>query len=329
MLVTGGAGFVGSDFVRTTVERRDADVTVLDALTYASDRRNLAPVEGRFTFVEGDVADEAVVEPLVAQADVVVHFAAESHVDTSIVDPATFVRTNVVGTLTLLQAVRRWGVRYHHVSTDEVFGDLPLDAEAPAFTASSPYRPSSPYAASKAASDHLVRAWVRTYGIAATLSASSNVYGPYQHPEKLIPHTITTALDGGRPRVYGSGRQVRDWVHVADHTSALWAILERGTPGETYLVGAENRYENRWVVETLLALAGRAPHEYDLVADRPGHDLRYAVDPSRLRDELGWRPRVTDFRDGLRATVEWYRANEAWWRPKRATAEARYAALGR
>ncbi len=329
IVVTGGAGFIGANFVHHVVrEHPETQVTVLDALTYAGDRRSLDPVADQITFVTGDVADAGTVDPLVAAADAVVHFAAESHNDNSLADPWPFVQTNVVGTYTLLEAVRRHGTRFHHVSTDEVYGDLELDDPAK-FTPTTPYNPSSPYSATKASSDMLVRAWVRSFGVAATISNCSNNYGPYQHVEKFIPRQVTNVLDGVRPKLYGTGQNVRDWIHVDDHNAAVWQILTRGQIGETYLIGADGEVDNKTVVETLLELMGQPRDAYDLVSDRPGHDMRYAIDATRLRDELGWTPRFTSFRDGLAATVDWYRANEAWWRPQKDATEAKYATLGR
>jgi dTDP-glucose 4,6-dehydratase len=329
ILVTGGAGFIGANFVQQTVrERPDAEVTVLDALTYAGDERSLAPVADRVRLVRGDVADADVVDGLVASSDLVVHFAAESHNDNSLHDPTPFVHTNVIGTFTLLEAVRRHDVRYHHISTDEVYGDLELDDPAK-FTPTTPYNPSSPYSSTKASSDLLVRAWVRSFGVRATISNCSNNYGPYQHVEKFIPRQITNVIDGVRPKLYGTGANVRDWIHVEDHNAAVWAIVERGQIGETYLIGADGECDNRTVVETILELMGHERDAYDLVSDRPGHDLRYAIDASRLRDELGWAPRYRDFRSGLAATIDWYRDNEAWWRPSKSATEDRYSVLGR
>ncbi|WP_264029944.1 dTDP-glucose 4,6-dehydratase [Cellulosimicrobium sp. SH8] len=328
MLVTGGAGFIGSNFVHQSVrERPDVEITVLDALTYAGDRSSLDPVADRVRLVQGDIADADVVDPLVAEHDLVVHFAAESHNDNSLNDPSPFVRTNVVGTFTLLEAVRRHGVRFHHISTDEVYGDLELDDPAK-FTPTTPYNPSSPYSSTKAASDLLVRAWVRSFGVEATLSNCSNNYGPYQHVEKFIPRQVTNLIDGVRPRLYGAGLNVRDWIHVEDHNSAVWRIIDAGRIGETYLIGADGETSNLDVVRTLLEIFGRPSDDFDHVADRPGHDLRYAIDASRLREELGWEPRYTDFRDGLAATVDWYQENESWWRPAKAGVEATYAASG-
>ena len=329
LLVTGGAGFIGSNFVQLTVrERPDVHVTVLDALTYAGDRASLAPVADAITFVEGDVTDAPLVDQLVADTDVVVHFAAESHNDNSLHDPWPFVRTNVIGTYQLLEAVRRYDVRLHHISTDEVYGDLELDDPAK-FTPETPYNPSSPYSSTKASSDLLVRAWARSFGVQATISNCSNNYGPYQHVEKFIPRQITNVVDGVRPKLYGTGENVRDWIHVDDHNAAVWTILEKGRIGETYLIGADGEKDNKTVIELILELMGQEPTAYDHVNDRPGHDLRYAIDASKLRDELGWRPQYTTFRDGLAATIDWYRANEAWWRPQKDATEAKYAQLGR
>ncbi|MDC7123247.1 dTDP-glucose 4,6-dehydratase [Cellulomonas fimi] len=329
LLVTGGAGFIGSNFVHQTVrERPDVQITVLDALTYAGDERSLDPVDGRVVFAKGDIADPDVVDSLVRDVDVVVHFAAESHNDNSLHDPWPFVRTNVIGTYQLLEAVRRYDVRYHHISTDEVYGDLELDDPAK-FTPDTPYNPSSPYSSTKASSDLLVRAWARSFGVRATISNCSNNYGPYQHVEKFIPRQITNVIDGVRPKLYGTGENVRDWIHVDDHNSAVWAIIERGRLGETYLIGADGEENNKTVVEAILEIMGQSPDAYDLVNDRPGHDLRYAIDSTKLREELGWTPQYENLRAGLEATVQWYRENESWWRPKKDATEAKYAQLGR
>ncbi|GIG22874.1 dTDP-glucose 4,6-dehydratase [Cellulomonas chitinilytica] len=329
ILVTGGAGFIGSNFVHQTVrERPDVRVTVLDALTYAGDERSLDPVEGKVVFAKGDIADPDIVDSLVKDVDLVVHFAAESHNDNSLHDPWPFLRTNVIGTYQLLEAVRRHGVRYHHISTDEVYGDLELDDPAK-FTPDTPYNPSSPYSSTKASSDLLVRAWARSFGVQATISNCSNNYGPYQHVEKFIPRQITNVVDGIRPKLYGTGENVRDWIHVEDHNSAVWAIIERGRIGETYLIGADGEENNKTVVESILEIMGQPSDAYDLVSDRPGHDLRYAIDSTKLREELGWTPRYENFRAGLEATVQWYRANEAWWRRQKDATEAKYAQLGR
>jgi len=328
MLVTGGAGFIGANFVHQTLrEHPEHSVTVLDALTYAGNEASLAPVRGDIEFVHGSVADGELVDRLVARHDVVVHFAAESHNDNSLRDPSPFLQTNLVGTFTILEAVRRHGVRLHHISTDEVYGDLKLD-DHDKFTHETPYNPSSPYSATKAGSDLLVRAWVRSFGIHATLSNCSNNYGPYQHVEKFIPRQITNVLAGLRPKLYGAGENVRDWIHVDDHNAAVHLILEKGRSGETYLIGADGEKDNREVLALILELTGQPADAFDFVTDRAGHDLRYAIDATRLRNELGWAPRYTDFRDGLAATVDWYRDNEAWWRPLKGEVEAQYAAAG-
>ncbi|HYP46205.1 MAG TPA: dTDP-glucose 4,6-dehydratase [Propionibacteriaceae bacterium] len=327
-LVTGGAGFIGANFVRHLLARTDQPVTVLDLLTYAGNRRSLAGLpEGRCTFVHGDICDAGLVDELVSGADWVVHFAAESHNDNSLRDPSPFVTTNLVGTYTLLEAVRRHSVRFHHISTDEVYGDLALDDPA-RFTETTPYNPSSPYSATKAGSDHLVRAWVRSFGVQATLSNCSNNYGPFQHVEKFIPRQITNVLDGRRPKLYGAGANVRDWIHVEDHSAAVLRILESGRIGQTYLVGADGEVDNRQVIETVLELMGQPKDAYDQVTDRAGHDLRYAIDASLIREELGWSPRYSDFRAGLAQTIEWYRDHPEWWRGNKADTEARYAERG-
>jgi dTDP-glucose 4,6-dehydratase len=326
LLVTGGAGFIGSNFVHHVLSNTDAAVTVLDKLTYAGNRASLSGLPpDRFVLVHGDICDTDLVDRLVADHDAVIHFAAESHNDNSLRDPSPFIATNLVGTFTLLEAVRRHGTRYHHISTDEVYGDLELD-DPRRFTEATAYNPSSPYSSTKAGSDLLVRAWVRSFGVRATISNCSNNYGPYQHVEKFIPRQITNVLDGGRPKLYGAGQNVRDWIHVEDHSSAVLLILNEGRIGETYLIGADGEQSNRQVVETILELLGRPRDAYDQVTDRIGHDLRYAIDSAKLRRELGWQPKYADFAAGLAQTIDWYRANEAWWRPQKATTEAAYAA---
>lgn len=327
LLVTGGAGFIGANFVAHVLAHTDLQVVVLDALTYAGHQAALDTFPAdRVRFVRGDIADAEVVDAVMGDCDAVVHFAAESHNDNSLHDPRPFLDTNVIGTYTLIEAARRHERRFHHISTDEVYGDLELD-DPQRFTEQTPYQPSSPYSSTKAASDLLVRAWVRSFGLQATLSNCSNNYGPWQHVEKFIPRQITNLIDGRRPRLYGEGKNVRDWIHVDDHCSAVLAVLQRGTIGETYLVGADGERSNRQVVEQLLVAVGREADDFDLVADRPGHDLRYAIDATKVRTELGWAP-VYDFDEGLAATVEWYRANEAWWRPVKEATEARYALSG-
>lgn len=328
LLVTGGAGFIGSNFVHHVLAHTDHHVTVLDKLTYAGNRASLDGLpEHRLEFVHGDVADADLVDELVAAADAVVHYAAESHNDNSLDRPEPFLHSNVIGTFTVLEAVRRHGRRLHHVSTDEVYGDLELDDPA-RFTESSPYNPSSPYSSTKAGSDLLVRAWTRSFGVAATISNCSNNYGPYQHVEKFIPRQITNVLWGIRPRLYGEGRNVRDWIHADDHSSAVLLILEKGRIGETYLIGANGEKDNKTVVELILTLMGEDADAYDRVPDRLGHDLRYAIDPTKLRGELGWQPGYGDFEHGLAATIEWYRTHEDWWTPAKEATEAFYARLG-
>jgi dTDP-glucose 4,6-dehydratase len=328
LLVTGGAGFIGANFVHSTVREHPEDsVTVLDALTYAGRRESLADVEDAITFVHGDVSDAELVSNLVADSDAVVHFAAETHVDNSLEDPGTSLHSNVIGTYAILEAVRRHSVRLHHISTDEVYGDLELGVPQ-RFTESTSYNPSSPYSATKAASDMLVRAWVRSYGVHATISNCSNNYGPYQHVEKFIPRQITNVLTGRRPKLYGAGANVRDWIHVEDHNSAVRRILEKGEIGRTYLIAAEGERDNLTVMRSILEMMGRDPDDFDHVTDRVGHDLRYAIDPSSLYNELGWTPKHANFDEGLLATIDWYRANESWWRPLKDTAEARYAERG-
>ena len=323
MLVTGGAGFIGSNFVHMVCGRGLHEVIVLDKLTYAGNRDNLAGLD--VEFVHGDVADASVVEPLVARADTVVHFAAESHNDNSLADPSPFVHTNVVGTYTLLEAVRRFGARLHHISTDEVFGDLPLHGDEK-FAETTAYNPSSPYSATKAGSDHLVRAWIRSFGINATISNCSNNYGPYQHVEKFIPRQITNILTGQPAKLYGTGAQVRDWIHVDDHNAAVLAILERGRIGETYNIGAGGKHvTNKEVIETICELMGGT---YEHVADRPGHDQRYTMDATKIRRELGWAPQHTDLRGGLEQTIAWYTDNRWWWEADKATIEQKYAERG-
>ena len=329
ILVTGGCGFIGANFVRYVARNHpDTHITVLDKLTYAGNPENIAGLpQSQVELVVGDICDAALLGRLVPKCDAIVHFAAESHNDNSIADPEPFIRTNVEGTMRLLEAARRYDVRFHHISTDEVYGDLALDDPA-RFTEHSPYRPSSPYSASKAASDHLARAWVRTYGLRATISNCSNNYGPYQHVEKFIPRQITSILEGMRPKLYGTGANVRDWIHVDDHSSAIWEILTRGSIGETYLIGADGEKSNIDVLRMILRLMGQPEDAFDWVRDRPGHDRRYAIDPTRLRIELGWRPAHTDFERGLQGVIDWYTDHRDWWEPVKAATEARYRAQG-
>jgi dTDP-glucose 4,6-dehydratase len=329
IIVTGGAGFIGSNFVHYVYrERPDWHITVLDALTYAGNRENIAGLDPeRVTFVEGNITDAELVDRLVTDHDAVVHYAAESHNDNSLQNPRPFLDTNIIGTYTILEAVRKHGKRLHHISTDEVYGDLELD-DPNRFTENTPYNPSSPYSSTKAGSDLLVRAWGRSFGVLATISNCSNNYGPYQHVEKFIPRQITEILEGRRPKLYGTGENVRDWIHTEDHSSAVLTILEKGKIGETYLIGANGEKDNKMVIELILRELGLDPNAYDHVHDRPGHDMRYAIDSSKLRTELGWSPTYTDFETGLRDTIEWYKTKEAWWKPQKQKTEDKYKVQG-
>ena len=332
IVVTGGAGFIGANFVRFLLEEHpEVEVNVLDSFTYAANRDSLTGFtpeqEARLTITDGDISDPEIVDQVCKDADAIVHFAAESHNDNSLIGPRIFVESNVLGTFVLLEAARKYDLRFHHVSTDEVYGDLPLEG-GDKFTPETAYNPSSPYSASKAASDHLVRAWVRSFGVRATISNCSNNYGPYQHIEKFIPRMITNRLVGIRPRLYGEGANVRDWIHVWDHNRAVWEILQNGTIGDTYLIGADGEESNKEVVHLLNELMGYEPDDYEFVADRAGHDLRYAIDASKLRDELGWTPKFKNFREGLQETINWYTENSDWWEPQKEAVEAKYAEAG-
>ena len=332
LLVTGGAGFIGSAAVRLAIARGNAVVN-LDALTYAACLENVASVAGSplYAFEHADIRDRSVLDRIFAEhePDVVLHLAAESHVDRSIDAPADFVETNITGTFNMLEAARAYWIRkgkpesfrFHHVSTDEVFGSLPDDPEA-MFTEDTAYDPRSPYSASKAASDHLVRAWHETYDLPVVLTNCSNNYGPYHFPEKLIPVVILNALHGKPIPIYGKGENVRDWLYVEDHADALLLVLEKGENGRSYNIGGENELRNIDLVRTICAILdkkkpkpqGSYADQMTFVTDRPGHDARYAIDPRRIRDELGWRPSVT-VEQGLERTVQWYLENETWWRP--------------
>lgn len=338
IIVTGGAGFIGSNFVHYVIKNHPRiHVTVLDKLTYAGNKDNLKGLpDDRVDLVVGDITDSELVNRLVKKTDVVINYAAESHNDNSLNDPFPFLQTNIIGTYTLIEACRKYGVRYHHVSTDEVYGDLPLrenlpgkgESEGEKFTAETAYNPSSPYSSTKAGSDLLVRAWIRSFGLQATISNCSNNYGPYQHIEKFIPRQITNILSGIRPKLYGDGKNVRDWIHTNDHSSAVWAILTKGKIGETYLIGADGEQNNKMVMELILEIMGKSKHDYDHVRDRPGHDLRYAIDSSKLKEELGWLPEFTNFREGLEATISWYTENKEWWINEKLLVENNYAKQG-
>lgn len=332
MLVTGGAGFIGSNFVHYTLKNRpEYNITVIDKMTYAGNMDNLSSILDKITFVKGDICDRELIDKLVSQNDIVVHFAAESHNDNSLREPWPFVETNIIGTYTILEAVRKHDKRLHHISTDEVFGDLELD-DPNRFTEETSYNPSSPYSSTKASSDHLVRAWVRSFGVKATISNCSNNYGPRQHIEKFIPRQITNILSNIKPKLYGTGQQVRDWIHVDDHNEAVHFILDKSPMGETWIIGADNDHvNNKAVIEMICQLMDKGADWYEHVNDRPGHDMRYAMDSSKLRRELGWRPRYTDqsgMRDGLLQTIEWYKANPGWWQAEKAQVEAAYAKQG-
>lgn len=329
IIVTGGCGFIGSNFVHYVVNNHpETHVTVLDALTYAGNKENIAGLpEDRVTFVHGNICDADLLNELVPGHDAIVHYAAESHNDNSIANPEPFVKTNVEGTYRLLEAARKYDVRYHHISTDEVYGDLALDDPAK-FTEETPYHPSSPYSSTKAASDLLVRAWTRTFGVRSTISNCSNNYGPFQHVEKFIPRQITNILTGECPKLYGDGLNVRDWIHTDDHSSAVWTILTKGRIGETYLIGANGERNNLTVLRDILQVMGKDPDDFDWVKDRPGHDRRYAIDATKLRAELGWTPQHTDFQEGLRQTIAWYEEHRDWWEPVKAATEARYQRQG-
>lgn len=334
ILITGGAGFIGSNFVHHWCQRYPGDrVVVLDALTYAGNRNNLATLEGRanLRFVQGDICDRPLIDRLLQEEhiDTIAHFAAESHVDRSILGPGEFVRTNVVGTFTLLEAFRQhWNAnerpphyRFHHVSTDEVYGSL--ESDDPAFSEKTPYAPNSPYSASKAGSDHLVRAYHHTYGLPTLITNCSNNYGPYHFPEKLIPLMCINILLGKPLPVYGDGQNIRDWLYVGDHCSALDVVIHSGTPGETYNIGGNNEVKNIDLVKKLCALMDELAPDLPVrpaeklitfVKDRPGHDRRYAIDATKIKTELGWSPSVT-VDEGLRRTVEWYLSHQDWWKP--------------
>jgi len=306
LLVTGGAGFIGSNFVTRTLDTRaGVEITVLDSLTYAGSRANLKPFSDSLKFVVGDIRDADLVDELIACSDLVVHFAAESHNDNSLKNPNLFYDTNVMGTLNVANSCVTHDVRLHHISTDEVFGDLPLGSND-MFDLETAYNPSSPYSASKAAGDHLIRSWVRSFGLRATISNCSNNYGPRQHWEKLIPNTIKSLVEGGKAAVYGSGINVRDWIHVDDHVDGIWLAAEKGSIGSTYLFGARETQSNLYVVRAILEILGFGEDSIDFVKDRPGHDLKYAIDPSVAERELAWVPLNTSILEGLPNIISWY-----------------------
>lgn len=316
LLVTGGAGFIGSNFIHYWLNKYQGDEIInLDSLTYAGNLENLSDLanNSRYRFIKGDISDAQIVSQAMTGVDVVVHFAAESHVDRSIVDSTNFIRTNIEGTRSLLEAARSLGnIRFHHISTDEVFGALALD-DAP-FNEHSPYDPRSPYSASKAASDHLVRAYFHTYKLPITISNCSNNYGPYQFPEKLIPLFITNLLDQKKLPLYGSGLNVRDWIHVDDHNRGVDLIIQKGKIGETYCLGGNSEKNNLEMSRLILQLMGYGEEMIEHVSDRLGHDLRYAIDFSKAKKDLAWEPEIK-LEDGLVKTIDWYKSHESWWRP--------------
>lgn len=339
ILITGGAGFIGSNFVHYLIQNQPQvqQIMVLDKLTYAGNRANLAGLpSNKVHLIVGDVCDKSLVENLVSKVDAVVHYAAETHNDNSLRNPDPFIQTNIVGTYTLIQACCKYKIRYHHISTDEVYGDLPLRKNLPhhgegpkeKFTTKSCYNPSSPYSASKASSDLLVRAWVRSFGLQATISNCSNNYGPYQHIEKFIPRQITNILCGLRPKLYGNGQNVRDWIHTQDHSRAVWTILNHGQIGATYLIGANGEKSNLEVLQLILKLMYQPQNAFDWVKDRPGHDLRYAIDATKLQQELGWRPQFTNFASGLQQTIDWYSSHQSWWQAEKKAVERAYQKNG-
>lgn len=325
ILLTGGCGFIGSNFVRFVLANTDDQIINLDALTYSGNRANLADIEAdpelakRYEFVHGNICDAKLADDLVARADAVVHMAAESHVDRSIEDGRPFVETNVLGTMTLLDALRRndkdGSKRFVHVSTDEVYGDLPLDQPELRFHEGTPIAPSSPYSASKAGSDLLARAYHHTFGCNICVTNCSNNFGPYQYPEKVIPLFVTNLIEGKQVPLYGDGRNVRDWVHVDDHNEAVLTILDRGQAGETYCIGGNNERSNLELTHTILQIMGKGEEMIRPVEDRLGHDRRYAIDAVRMKADFGWEPTRSAWPEALEATVGWYQANEAWWRP--------------
>lgn len=335
IIVTGGAGFIGSNFVHYVYNNfPNVHITILDKLTYAGNQNNVKSILGdRVELIVGDIMDKELVDKLASKADAIVHYAAESHNDNSLNDPSPFIYTNFVGTYTLLEAARKYDLRFHHVSTDEVYGDLPLREDLPGhgelpgekFTEDTKYNPSSPYSSTKAASDLIVRAWIKSFGIKATISNCSNNYGPYQHIEKFIPRQITNILSGIKPKLYGNGKNVRDWIHTNDHSSAVWTILNNGKIGETYLIGANGEKNNKEVLELILKEMHIPNDFYDHVTDRAGHDLRYAIDSTKLYKELNWKPKYTNFEEGLRQTIQWYKDNQEWWEHEKEEVEANYA----
>jgi dTDP-glucose 4,6-dehydratase len=306
VLVAGGLGFIGTNFtLKLSHDHPDFQITVFDAMTYASHDPKTLRENGSIEVIKGDINNESLLQGIISDFELVINFAAETHNDNSLKNPNLFLESNVKGTYNLIQACVKHNIRYHHISTDEVFGDLPLDSNEK-FTTETPYNPSSPYSSTKAASDLLVRAWVRSFGLRATISNCSNNYGPYQHEEKLIPRTILLAASGIKPKIYGTGANVRDWIHVDDHVNGIWGVIEKGRIGETYLLGANQERSNLQVVQAILRELKLPEDFFEFVPDRPGHDRRYAIDASKSRQELGWKPKHTSFEEGLKPVIAHY-----------------------
>jgi len=328
VLVAGGGGFIGSNFVRQALERTDWRFTIFDDFSHAKIETLSDLPQSRVAVIRGNICEIDSLREALRGMTLAVNFAAESHNDTSLVNPKAFVDTNIIGTFNFLELARSGNFRYHHISTDEVYGDLELD-QTSKFDISSPYNPSSPYSATKASSDLLVRAWVRSFGIAATISNCTNNFGPWQHVEKFIPRQITNILCGVKPRIYGTGAQIRDWIHVDDHNLALLRILEAGEKGQTYLISANQEFSNLEVVKKINEIMGRDNSNYEHVQDRPGHDKRYALDNTKLRIDLGWQPTFTNFDECLEQTVTWYQGNKSWWEQTKFETEEKYKEIGR
>ncbi len=325
LLVAGGAGFMGANFVRYLLKQRNNYyITIVDSLTYSGNLSNLTGIDkSRYSFVHGNILDNKLMDNLVKKTDIVINFAAETHNDNSIYSSSQFIQTNIVGTYNLIEACRIHNKRYHHISTDEVFGDIPLDSEK-FFSEISPYNPSSPYSSSKASSDLLVKAWIKTYGLKATISNSTNNYGCFQHVEKFIPRQITNLIRNSKPVLYGNGCNIRDWIHVDDHSSAILKIIEDGTIGESYLIGGNNELSNFQVLQNLLYIFDKPVDFFENVPDRLGHDMRYSVDTSKLRKILNWHPIRNDFQYELKKIVDWYIDNEKWWLSSKLASENKY-----
>ena len=314
IVITGGAGFIGSNFVRYINKKYpEVKITIVDKLTYASTIDTIKDLleNEKITFKKLDITDYKNIEKIVKNKDLIVNFAAESHNDNSLENPHSFLISNVVGTYNLLELVRKYNIRYHHISTDEVYGDIPLESKEQ-FNEKSQYKPSSPYSATKAPSDMLVKGWIRSFNLKATISNCSNNYGPYQHPEKFIPRQITNILNNKKPTLYGNGLNVRDWIHVEDHSQAVDLIIDNGRIGETYLIGVNNEINNITVLKQILKEMNKDEDYFDFVEDRKGHDLKYSINPTKLNKELNFKPKHTDFNQGLKETIDWYKKNKNW-----------------